>query len=228
MPVFFSPTSFFTRSMPRHLLTALTAGLVLASSISAGWADALTPREAKRALFKGPKFVVQLIEGAAVDAVTMVQVESLVAALQNPDVAAQWQSMGFSINYYGAIAVVPDRPISQDSMGFSDNLHSPAAAVATAIAACNALDGPDCVAVAQVLPKRYKPQDFSLSRAATDGFRDGWGNPRDPQFLAYSPTTGAWVIAKGDGASDAALERCNEQSGQAGAATDCVIGIADE
>ncbi len=213
----------------RRIFTTFLTGLIVAGSVSAAMADPLSPRDAKRQLFKGSKFVVQLIEGAQVDIVTMVQVESLVGALQNPKTAAQWQSMGFSINYYGAIAVMPDRPIGPDTMGFSDNLHNPEAAAARAVDACNALSGPDnCVAVALILPKRYKPREFSLSTAATEGFRGSWGNPRDPQYLAYSQATGAYVIAKGNGADVVALERCNEQSASADGPTDCQIGIAED
>ncbi len=211
----------------RKALTTFLAGMVIAGSVTTAMAAPITVKQAKKLLFKGSKFVVQYIEGAELDTFTRVQVESLVDALQDPKVARQWQGLGFSIDYYGAIAVIPDRPISDKTMGFSNNLHSPEAAQATAIAACNALPGPECVAVAVVLPKRYKPRDFSLSQAATNGFRDNWGNPRDPQYLAYSPSTGAWVIAKGAGADDVAVERCNEQASTAGS-QDCLIGIADE
>ncbi len=211
----------------RRRFSFLLAGLVLAGSGSIGAAEPLSVKQAKKLLFKGAKFEVQMIKDAAVGAPTMAQVEVLAKALENPEVAQQWQAMGFSINYYGAIAVMPDRPISGHSMVFSDNLHSPEAAKATAIAACDALDGPKCVAVALILPSRYKPRDLTLSRNATDGFRDNWGKPDVPQYLAYSPTSGAWVVAKGEGADISAIERCNEQASQSGA-EDCLIAIAGE
>ncbi len=211
----------------RHMVSALLAGVVFIGGISAAAAAPIPSKEAKRALFKGSRLTVQLLDMSALEAATRAQAEAVATSLNSPEIAAQWAAMGFAIGYYGAMAVMPDRPLSAQSMAISNNLHSPAAAQATALAACNALDGPDCVAVALILPKRYKARDFTLSQAATDAFRDNWGRPQGPQYLAYSPSTGAFVIAKGPGADEAALQSCNSQAGN-GDSGDCVIGIADE
>ncbi len=208
-----------------RIKSTLLAGLALAVSVTAAIAEPVTAKQAKKMLFKGAKFQVEVIPGAQIDVVTQVQVEGLIAALQDPKIARQWQASGFSVNYYGAIAVMPDRPLSEKTMGFSDNLHSREAAMARAVEACNALDGPTCVAVALILPKRFKPQPLSLSFAATEAFRDSWGRPNEPQYLAFSQSTGAYSIVKGVGGDAVAVESCNaaENSGK-----DCVIGIIEE
>ncbi len=211
----------------RHLVSAVLAGGVILSGISAAIAAPITAKEAKRELFKGPKMSVQLLDMSAAEETTRAQAEAIAKSLISPKIAAQWASMGFSIGYYGAMAVMPDRPLSPKSMAISNNLHSPAAAQAAALAACNAMDGPDCIAVALILPKRYKPRDLTLSQAATAAFRESWERSVVPQYLAYSTSTGAFVLAKGPGADSAALESCNNQAGISGS-DDCQIGIADE
>ena len=212
----------------RRVFTALTVGVaasfLLAGSLSAAGAP-VSPRQAKKLLFKGDKIMVQLLDPAGLNTVTKVQVETVAKSLTSPAVAKQWEAMGFSILYYGAIAVMPDRPLSDKTMSISYNLHSPEAAAAAAVRACNALKGPDCVAAALILPKRYKPREFTLSQAATNGFRENWGRPKEPEFLAYSPSTPAFTIVKGAGGDTVALNKCNENSE---GANDCVIGIAEQ
>ncbi len=211
----------------RHMVSALLAGAVFFGSISAANAAPITAKEARRALFKGSRLTVELLDMSALEAATRAQAEAVATSLNSPEIAAQWAAMGFAMGYYGAMAVMPDRPLSPQSMAISNNLHSPAAARAAALAACNALEGPDCVAVALILPKRYRARDFTLSQAATEAFRDSWGRAEGPQYLAYSASTGAFVIAKGPGADQAALQSCNTQAGN-GDSGDCLIGIADE
>jgi len=209
----------------RRLISAMLAGVLVFGSVAAATAQPITPQQAKRALFKGRKLNVQILDLSGLEATTRAQAEAIAKSLTNPKIAAQWAAMGFSIGYYGAMAVKPDRPLSDKSMSISNNLHSPDAAMAAAMSACNALPGPKCAPVALILPKRYKARDFTLSQSATGAFRDNWGRPKEPQFLAFSPATGAFVIAKGAGADAAALASCNEQ---AEGHDDCVIGIASD
>ncbi len=208
-------------------ITAGLAGLLLVAGATAAAAEPLSPKQAKKQLFRGDRLRVELLDLSALSPTTRAQAEAIATSLTDPEIAAQWAAMGFSMGYYGAMAVKPDRPLSPTSMAISNNLHSPEAAEAAALAACNALPGGECAGVALILPKRYKARDFTLSQAATEAFRTGWGRPDAPQYLAYSPSTGAFVIARGAGADAAALASCNEQTGL-GDSADCVIGIAEE
>ncbi len=207
----------------RRLVSTFLSAVIVAGSVTALAAAPVSERQAKKMLFKGPKFRVDMIDGAAIDAGLQAQVDGLVKVLLSPQAALMFADSG----YYGAIAVVPDRPISEKSFVLSTRLHNPQAAVNAALAACNELDGPACVAVALILPKRYKPRDFSLSQEATEAFRSGWKSQDDPKYLAYSPSTNAFVIAAGAGADAAALEQCNKNAAASGV-RDCVIGIAEE
>lgn len=209
--------------MARGIGTLVGLGLALGLA-SAALAAPLTPKQAKKVLFKGAKISVQVFEDAPVEATTLAQVNAVAKAIRSPQVAAQFAAQG----YYGAIAVMPDRPISEKSMTISAGLHSPARAQQVAVDECNRLDGPDCVAVALILPKRFKPQDLTLNQAASTQFRSTWTQGNGPKYLAYSPATNAWVIAGGTGADAVALERCNAKAAEVGGASDCVIAIADE
>lgn len=202
------------------------AGLVALGIASAATAEPLTPRQAGKQLYKRAGFEAELLDLSALDPAMADQVGKLVATLEDPQIAVQMASYG----YYGAIAVVPDRPLAQDTMAISARLHSPEAAVAGAVAGCNDLS-PDgataCVAVALILPKRNKARDFTLSQEATQAFRDDWDEGEGPKYLAYSPATTAWVIVGGPGGDVVALERCNEKAAAMGT-PDCVIGIAGD
>ena len=211
----------------QRILSALVAGVLVIGSVSVAMAVPVTPKQAKKLLFKGSKINVKMLDAGDIEPAIRAQVEVIGKSLADPKIAQQWESMGFTISYYGAIAVMPNRPVSAKTMAISNNLHSPDAAIAAAVKACSAMDGPPCVAAALILPNRYKPRDFSLSQAATEGFRKNWGRPKVPQYLVYSVATGAWTLAKGPGADVTALERCNAKASEAGF-NDCVVGIAEE
>ena len=210
-------------------ITAGLAGLLLVAGATAAAAEPLSPKQAKKQLFRGDRLRVELLDLSALSPTTRAQAEAIATSLTDPEIAAQWAAMGFSMGYYGAMAVKPDRPLSPESMAISNNLHSPEAAEAAAMQACNALgeEEGECVPVALILPRRYKARDFTLSQAATEAFRSSWGRSDAPQYLAYSPSTWAFVIARGPGSDAAALASCNEQTGL-GDSADCVIGIAQE
>lgn len=212
----------------RRVFSTFTA-LFVAGSFLAGSALAAEPlsaKQAKKLLFKGDQFAAQMIEDAPVDAGTMAQVEALVTLLQDPKLAAQFATFGYMPGYYGAVAVQPGQPLSEKSMSISAHLHNPTAAMAAAVAGCDALPGPNCVAVALIVPKRFKPRAFSLNQAASSSFFDDWRDGDGPKFLAYSPSTHGWAIGKGAGSEAVALESCNEQAAEVGK-PDCVIGIAE-
>lgn len=202
------------------------AGILALGLATTAVGEPLTPREAGRQLYKRAGFEAEILDLSALDPAMADEVGKLVATLADPQVAVQMASYG----YYGAIAVVPDRPLAKDTMAISARLHSPDAAVAGAVAGCNALrprDASECVAVALIVPKRNRARDFTLSQEATQAFRDDWVEGEGPKYLAYSPATPAWVIVGGAGGDAVALERCNEKAA-ALAAPDCVIGIAGD
>ncbi len=216
-------------------LAALLAGFLVTGPVTglagAATAQPVAPKEARKLLFKGSKITVQLLEPEGVDAAIMEQVEKVADSLTDPKITELWKGMGFSLAYYGAIAIVPDRPVDPSkTMSISNSLHSPQAAANAAVRACRELSGADCVAAALILPRRYKPRELTLSQAASDGFRENWGKPDVPQYLAYSQATGVWLIARGAGADQVALERCNERAGEDAlvSAPDCLIAIAEE
>lgn len=206
-----------------RIKSTLLAGLVLAIGATVAIAQPVSERDAKRALFKGSKISVRVIEGVALDEASAAQVNALVAALKNPQLAAQFATYG----YYGAIAIIPGTALSEKTMTISAGLHSPEAAVAAALAGCNALEGPACVAVATIVPKRYKPRSFTLNQAASVAFFDVFRGMDGPKYMAYSPTTKAFSSASGGGADAAAIERCNEAASVDGA-QDCVLAITQD
>ncbi len=219
----------------QRLVAGLMAGLLMAASVSASVSVAfsapLSEKEARNTLFKGTKFNIQMLEKLPVKPEVLTSVEQIIAVLSSRQAVKALTASGLSFEYYGAIAIMPDQVVSFENldkvMSISAKLHNPEAAAATAKAGCDALDGPACIVVALILPKGYKPRDFTLSQAATEMFHDNWRDGDGPKFLAFSATTGAWVIAKGVGADVAARERCNEKAAVSGV-EDCKIGIAAE
>lgn len=208
----------------RSLFKAAVAATVLAGIAGAASAQPVTSKDAKKMLFRGKNYIVQVVENAPIPADQMAQIEALAKAMGNPQVAAQFVA---AAGYYGAIAVQPGTAISEKTMAISAGLHSPQAAQAVALQGCNDLDGPDCVVVATVLPKRYKAQPLSLSQPATAAVFSDWNND-GPIYMAASPSSTAWVVARGTGADQAALERCNESAVENGGVADCEVVVADE
>lgn len=129
--------------------------------------------------------------------------------------------------YYAALVMSPGDPGATPAGGAIVNFHSPEAATRAALAACNAqrTSGPDCVVVAQVLPRRYQGGRLTLSRAATDALRGDFGRLDSPKALAISPATGAFSFARGDGTR--ALASCNAKAAEQGA-QDCRIAVAEQ
>jgi len=211
--------------MKRLVVSALAGAMVL-GAVTASVALPMDARAAKKQLFSGKRINIEQVEAPGLTPDTQMQVESLLGALTNPQIAASFKAYG----YYGAIAVVPDMGISEKTMSISAKLHNPEAAQAVALQACNDVrpeESTACTIVALILPKKYKPREFSLSQEATDRFRKTWKKGDGPKYLAYSPGTHAWVIAKGAGADTVALERCNAQASEV-AEPDCMIAIAEE
>ncbi len=111
---------------------------------------------------------------------------------------------------------------------FVEGFHSPAAADAAALGACDASRRSGeaaCVIALRILPKRFKPQPVTLSLAATAAFRQ-YRRADEPKALAASAGSRAFRMATGEGAAALALAACNAEAGAAGS-PDCEVVVAD-
>lgn len=189
------------------------AGIAQSASDVVGEAVVLDGKTAKKMMFshKGSEFVV-LKQDFMSDA--DVKLLNLMSGMD------QFKA----VLYYGAIAASPSDGVTHKATVATSTHHSPAAAAVAAISECNALrsGGPDCVVVAQILPKKYTEQTFSLSASATAILKKTYLRGGGPKAMAISPTTGSYGVAKGDGAVDAALATCAAES-----AADCLIVVQD-
>lgn len=146
------------------------------------------------------------------------------AATVNALIPLLGEQMNQQVQYYSAIAYSPDEGLINEALQGALNFHSVGAAEDAALAACNALrksgTGP-CEIAARIAPKKYEPREFTLSAAATDGFRRAYRKLRGGKAFAISRSSGAW----GMGSNDAdALKSCEKD---AGSAADCEIVIRD-
>jgi len=126
--------------------------------------------------------------------------------------------------YYGAVALSPSEGLRSRATLAAANFHDLENARAAALAGCNETKkevSQDCVIVAEILPEGYAPRALSLSSDATAAltgiYRKGFGR----KALAISPSTGKWAVAKGAGASAAAVADCTAKA----AAGDCVVAV---
>ena len=133
-----------------------------------------------------------------------------------------------SFPYYGAVAISPGDGLVAEPTNIAQNLHTPQAAQAAALAACTKLKkaAAPCVIVAEVRPKRWKPEPLMLNRDATEGIKV-YKQGKGPKAMAISTSTGIWTVAKGIGAGIAATREC-ERQGAAQGVTDCQVVIADD
>lgn len=122
--------------------------------------------------------------------------------------------------YYGAVAFPVDGD-GQEPPTIIAQLNSPGAAQTAAVNACQSANGTQCAVAALLLPKGYTSRDLTLSQAATAKVANEWEDGALPKFLAFSPTTSAWGVAKGPGASARmAVESCKQP--------DCTVAVADQ
>ena len=169
----------------------LSASLVIAIASGAS-SDVLTGKAAKKALFSGADVAVQVMKQAfLVD--NQAEILGSVAA-QQP--------------YYGAIAVSPDEGLMSEATIAAANYHSVEAASVAALAGCDAVrkGKKPCVIVALVRPKGWEARVLQMSADATAAFRKEYAGKG--AALAVSAATGAWGMAKGENASEAAITAC--------------------
>ncbi len=134
---------------------------------------------------------------------------------------------GQTLPYYGSIAFSPSEGLTAELIQGAFNHHSTQAADRASVAACNAVrkgGSSPCQVAAHILPRGYEPGRLQLSLSATSAFRSTYGRIRSAKALATSESTGAWQMAEGVDASDAAstaTELCNDKARTMGGITDC-------
>lgn len=186
---------------------------VLLFGMSPAFADVVSEREAKRALFSPRGHQIQMVDGLS-------DLEQKIVTEIVPLMAEQLRQ---PVRYYAAIAFSPDDGMLHDSIQAAMNYHTPNAAGRAAVQACNALkskSAPSCRVAAFVVPKRYKSQSLTLSIDATVGFDRAYRKATSPKAFAISKTSGNWGIGRSDEAARASCEK----AGQPG---DCEIVIRD-
>ncbi|WP_421703903.1 hypothetical protein [Aliiroseovarius sp.] len=204
-------------------LMAVLAGVMMTG---AAMAEPVEERAARKMLFspKGMMLEPIAVEGLSDDMTA--SIDGLVAQFADRKRLKALEAAGYS--YYGALAVPTDQPLKMEHLAFVAKLHSPEAAKANALKTCAQTSGSRaCAVVALLLPKSWKPQPLMLSQPATERLRKTWKEGDGPKALAISLGTEAWVIAKGPGAAETALERCNIKAVEQGGA-DCEIVVAEE
>ena len=202
---------------------AAVAGMVIAGTALAEPMDA---KAARKLLFSPKGMVMEPVAVDGLSAEAAASIDALVTQFSDRKRLKALEAAGYS--YYGALAVPTDRPLKMESLAFVAKLHSPEAARAAALKSCADTTGSRaCAVVALMLPKSFKPRDLTLSQVATDRFRKTWKEGDGPKVLAVSAATDAWVIAKGAGSDQAALERCNAKAAEQ-ARADCSIVIAED
>lgn len=159
--------------------------------------------------------------GAALFAPVTAEVEILPEAGLPQDQAQVLVMVGEGQPYYGAIAIAPEEGLMAEATVAAANFHDTAAAAAAALAECDAKKktATACVVAAYIRPKGWAETGFSLSSDASAAFKD---YDMKAGALALSVTTGAFGMAQGAGAAEAALTNCAAKNDKA---TDCAVVI---
>ena len=190
----------------------LTAFSICAFAVSAH-AEVLNERDARRALFSAKGHAVQVAPG-------LTELQQKIATEIIPLMAQQLRQ---PVRYYAAIAYSPDDGMVHDSLQAAMNFHTPGAADAAAIAACNRLrsrGNKQCEVAARVVPRKFKTRALTLSIDATVGFERQYRRASAPKAFAISKTSGSWGMGRDD---QSAIKSC-----ESGAAPgDCEIVIRD-
>ncbi len=184
----------------------LTLGLtcLLLGSLAAH-AEPIVGKDAKKALFFGKKSEIEVLPEAALP----------------EDQLKVLQMVGESQPFYGAVAISPAEGLLVEATVVSTNFHDSASAAVAALAECNAKRKAEteCIVAGYIRPKGWKDNGFSLSADATAGFKE---YDMTSGALAVSVLTGAFGLASGDGAGDAAVAACGAKNKLA---TDCAVVV---
>ncbi|MCC6007266.1 MAG: 5-aminolevulic acid synthase [Rhodobacteraceae bacterium] len=128
--------------------------------------------------------------------------------------------------WHAALAFAPDAGLMAEPSTLAANHHTPEAARAAAVAACEGKrqGGAPCRVVMEVAPRGYQPGGVSLNRTATEAFRGEYARAGASRAFAISPATGEWGLAVGaaslDAARSAAIAAC---AAREAAPDDCTV-----
>lgn len=191
-------------------MKAIGAGLMLAVVVAgaglagAGWAEPVTAKAAKKALFAPVKAEVVVLSEANLPA-DMVKTLEIGLAGQA---------------YYGAMAMSPEDGLLTDTTVIATNYHNTQAAGVAALADCNARKKgkAPCIVAALIQPKGWKDRGFQLSSDATAAVKT---ELKKGMMMAVSQSTGAWAVGADDPAAVAACAAKNDK------AKDCAVAIAN-
>ena len=205
--------------MRMRMAAVLAAVATVVAVAGAAGADPLPGKQAQRMLYSPSAGQPVIVAGSGLSDAD----QKIVKALFTID-----QFKALNVSYYAAMAVSPGDGLQSAASNLAQNLHSPAAADAQALAACNRTKKAKtpCVVVARVLPKRWTPQGLTLNRDATEGVK-AYRRDKGPKALAISASTPVWSMAQGFGAGTAALRECKRQAA-AFEVDDCAVVIADK
>jgi hypothetical protein len=186
----------------------MLAAVLVAGAAHVAGAEAVDGKAAKKALFPATGASVQVMK----------------QAFLSDDQAKILGAVAGEQPYYGAIAVSPDEGLMSEATIAAANYHSVEAASAAAAAGCDAArkGAAPCVIVALVRPKGWEARPLQLSADATAAFRKDYEGKG--AALAVSAGTGAWGMAKGKGAAEAAVAAC---AAKLTGANDCAVVVAD-
>ncbi len=189
---------------------ALLIALVFAAPVSA---EALSGDQARKQLFSLKGYEIRL--SSSLTAMDKAIVKGIIPLMA--------QQLRQPVRYYMAIAYSPDDGLVHDSIQAAMNYHTPAAAGAAAVAACNSLKSSGtqgCKVAAQVVPSGYGDRGLTLSVDATAGFDRKYRKMKRPKAFAISRSSGAWSIAGSDATALSACERAAQLD-------DCEVVIRD-
>lgn len=195
-------------------------------------AEPLDERTAKRMLFKPKGYSVEYPTNSGLSDAHLGVIKVVAESRDSK------KQFGRVARYYGAIAISPSvfekaaaaLITSPETVPFdmSSGLHSPSAAAEAALNACNAkveAGWEPCVVAANILPKRWKDVDFSMSNAATANFKL-YRNAKSPKAFAISASGPGFGLAEGEDAVALAIEAC-EKSNKSVDAKDCTVVVQD-
>ncbi|MGH1369026.1 MAG: hypothetical protein ACRBCL_10455 [Maritimibacter sp.] len=194
---------------------ALLAGSAFAAPVDGN--------SARKQLFRPNGMVVKPLKPQGLDKQSQAVADGMIQNMRSGSVMKQFEASGYG--YYGAVALPKSAPEGQANPTVVVQLHSPEAAQRAAITECQKTNGGTCVPIALMLPKGYRARDLTLSQDATKRVVGTWKDGGAPKYLAYSPTTHGWGIAKGASATpQTAIDSCNQVAKR----SDCVVAIEDK
>lgn len=120
------------------------------------------------------------------------------------------EQMRQPVLYYAAIAYSPDDGLVHDALQAAMNHHTPEAAEAAALAACDRLKSAGarpCRVAARIFPKSYENRPLTLSVQASEAVKGAYRKMRGTKAFAIAPETGGWGIGASEAAAISECER---------------------